>query len=518
MTIPVREETASLMHVQGSGARGNFSGAIPLGRGTVYDSLKQATSHLPGGFVPHVWVGNLHRGLSWFAESDEGWVSVPVRPALEIVREPGRVAIRLNVINRPAVLAAPRTLGMMGLMATPFKPLLPIRNIRTRAVNWLFPRGINQYCQYAPYPEAMDYARLDADLKALAEQWECEGIRLYFNKHELGAAMPEVPVFDYEWGGLEPGEAYPASLNRFGPVRGMAIGRALTDSRVDMMVYYIAELARKTRLAGTYWDITGIYADLPLLENGSAYRNDEGRLVAKFCLARSRQLFKRVATAWQDVRGEPDSMEIHSTNHMGLPFYSFAYAWLNFEWLWPNEKVLRPDGRVKDFIDLRPLDLMATEGVPSQFGVWIASINGGYRPPDPPEARRIVRSGEALAVLHNHFTGPGPSFGPRDAADFIGYWDEGRRIRTDHDLVKASLWHKGLDAELAVVNLSLSNMEATVTADLAALGWKGVEHVTNVDTNDRQAPPRPTAARGGAAELRLTVDAHDYRVLRMRGK
>lgn len=545
IVIALPERQAQLMHFQSCWARNNFSGAIPSGEGVVFRSLDTVNYGRTGGFSPQVWLGNPTRGLSWFADSDEGWSSAADKPALEIVRVRGEVQLAMNIIARPVTLDRPRTIRF-GLMATPFKPLLPIRDIQTRAVNWLSfkdNKTVVQDHMYGWYPPNFDYRLIDEHVP---------GRRLYFNKHEMGAALPERAVFDNEWGGMEPAPDYPGAPERFGPgLKSRVINRALTDSRIDMLVYDIAALAKKTKMAATYWDITGIGSGLPMLENGTAYIDPEtGNLVPTFDIRKSRELFKRVATMWQEVRGEPDYMEIHSTNHMGIPFYSFGYSWLNFEWLWPNAKARRPDGRWQDFIDLRPLDLFATEGSPSQFGVWINSINSGQRPEEPAEYRRVSRSGHALAMLHNH-SDPGmggsgltppPSIGRRDQVEFVGYWDEDGRAGTDHQLVRASYWHTGKKLELVVVNLDLEPRTATIAIPLAPLGWTNAGAVTETTGEpevaalrerqpwkstpkllaeleavaaaaaaDRQTPELQVVE--GVLHLKLKVAAHDYRLL-----
>ncbi len=543
IAVRIPKSAAQLMHFQGGWARNNFSGAIPSGEGKVYDSLMiEGGYNRPSGFAPHVWIGNQTRGISWFADSDEGWAHDPLKPAIEIIREKDDVVLSLNVINRDFEIAKPRTVSF-GLMATPVKPLIkPVKEMFTRAVNWLGTdnKTMFQECMYAPVPVNFDYESADRHIKALGAK--SEGCRLYFNKHELGYAMKEVKVFDNEWGGMEPGPEYPGSRERFQGDAALAINRYLTDSRIDMEVFYIAELAKKTCMAGTYWDITGIGTGMPMLENGTAYVNDEGRVTATFDIIRSRQLFKRVATMWQEIRGEPDYMEIHSTNHIGIPFYSFAYSFLNFEWLWPNSKFVREDGQWKDFIDLRPLDLFATEGTPSQFGIWISSINGGERPlEDPAQYWRIERSGAALAGLHNNF-GYDPEIGRRDQIDFIGYWDEDGRIRTDSELVKASMWKNGGKLEVFAVNLSLKPARTAVSIDVSKLGLKELGNISDsskfqelkdiVDRLKRMSKKEAAAAgqqilderktisvlashkmSDGRLELCLELDSHDYGVI-----
>ena len=537
ISIALPEEVAQLMHFQSCWARDNFSGAVPRGEGAVFRSLDTVNYGRKGGFPPHVWIGNLTRGLSWFADSDEGWSSSPDKSAIEIVRKDGQVQLVMNIISRPVTLAKSRTIRF-GLMATPFKPAMPIRPLKDRYVNWLSlvdGKTVIQPFMYATYPKDFNYGLVDEHIPDR---------RLYFNKHEMGAALPERSVFDHEWGGMSPDPDYPGAPERFGPgIESRVINRSLTDSRIDMQVYYISELAKKTKMPGTYWDITGIASGLPMLENGTAYVDEAtGRIVPTFDILKSRELFKRVATMWQEIRGEPDYMEIHSTNHIAPPFYSFAYEWLNFEWLNTALKAKRPDGKLMDYIDLRPLDTFATEGVVTQFGTWIKPISSGIRPEDPVEFRRIERSASALGGLHNHLRGYQPTLTPREVP-FIGYWDEAKRIATDQEKVKASLWQQGDTLEVIVVNLGDKTATAKIRLDAEQMGFNTgalIKDITPedelenyVDALERRKKPelaakakallelvkaaKPTAISERSGKfLEITVPdlpSHDYRVL-----
>jgi hypothetical protein len=347
---------------------------------------------------------------------------------------------------------------------------------------------------------------------------------------------------------MTPAPDYPGAPERFGPgIDSRTISRALTDSRIDMMVYYISEMARKTCMAGTYWDITGISSGLPMTENGTAYVDPEtGTIKPTFDILKSRQLFKRVATAWQEIRGSMDLMEMHTTNHMGIPFYSFAPVWLNFEWLNPTPKALRKDGRWMDFIDLRALDVFATEGSPSQFGAWVKSIKSGKRPAELGEIRRIERSATALDSLHNHESGIAPVIGKREELEFVGYWNEEGRASSDVPLVRASFWQGPGELELVVVNLSPKDEKALITLKPAAGSWKSAV-ISEITTEEELEKIRDTAVRtndqtriaecsklleqvkasrtlpslqsdGTLLTLPVDLPSHDYRVFRISAK
>lgn len=533
VVVPYLDHEAQYMHAQSCWARRSYSGEVPGGEGLIFDSLlgkgggsafKNPSNNLawvqdeyrqPGGFMPHIWIGNLKRGLSWFADSQEGWSTDNAKAAIDIRRGKGELDLVLNVINKPCLISKPRTIRM-GLMATPVKPLLPWKHVRTRAVNWIDtgkerngPVIVFQDHMYAPYPLNFDYALADAKLKELTGT-NYDGTRLYFNKHELGAVMPERGSFDFEWGGLDPARPYPGSVERFGHEKGQTVARALTDSRIDMLVYYIAEMAKKTSMIGTYWDLTGIQLAEPgAPENGTAYRDEAtGEWRRTFDILKSRQLWKRVATMWQEIRGEPDLMEIHSTNHINVPGYSFADSILNFEWGFVNEKERREDGTLKDFIDLRPLDRFAAEGVPSQFGWWVNSINHATGMATDKERRRVERSALALGGLHNHDTGPTPALGRRDQLEFIGYWATDGRIKTSKPEVKASAWRKGKTLEVVVANLSLVDEAVSVTLDLSSFGAEAIATISDVENAEL-----PVAF--GKGSFTTSVKTHDFRLLRI---
>jgi hypothetical protein len=198
-----------------------------------------------------------------------------------------------------------------------------------------------------------------------------------------------------------------------------------------------------------------------------------------------------------------------------------------------------------DYIDLRPLDTFATEGVVTQFGCWIKPISSGVRPEDPAEFRRIERSASALGGLHNHLRGYQPTLTPREVS-FIGYWDEESRITTDQEKVKASLWMQGDTLEVIVVNLDDKSATTKIQIDADKLGIKSpltVEDITPetelelyIDALGRQGKTelakkskalleqmrtsKPNVISSQSGKLfEITVPdlpSHDYRVLRVK--
>ncbi len=125
LEIPVKAAEATLMHEDTGSLRRNYSGAVPSGTGTVWRA--QRKDPWRNAFAGYVWVGGEERGLAWFAENDKGWITEKGqsgRPLQEIVREPGAVVIRVNLVNVPGAVTRPREL-VFGLQASPAKPLPP---------------------------------------------------------------------------------------------------------------------------------------------------------------------------------------------------------------------------------------------------------------------------------------------------------------------------------------------------------------------------------------------------------
>jgi len=102
---------------------------IPAGEGSVWNSLDSKPAMAKGAdvgnFLANLWLGGDRVGLNFSAENDQGWTPDDRRPAHEILRRPGQVVYRMNVITRPVTVAAGgRSFGFL-LLPTPAKPEPP---------------------------------------------------------------------------------------------------------------------------------------------------------------------------------------------------------------------------------------------------------------------------------------------------------------------------------------------------------------------------------------------------------
>jgi peptidoglycan/xylan/chitin deacetylase (PgdA/CDA1 family) len=150
LEIALKESEAPLCHLVGMNSmRHNYAGAVP--RGGEITWLNQAwrparfmvepfTGPAPASyqvweakqqmhwgsqrwsFAPYIWLGGEERGLAWFGDHTAGYSPDGTSSLQRLLIEPGKVVLRVELIQKPIVLDAPRTLEF-GLQASPTKPM-----------------------------------------------------------------------------------------------------------------------------------------------------------------------------------------------------------------------------------------------------------------------------------------------------------------------------------------------------------------------------------------------------------
>ncbi len=73
-------------------------------------------------FAPYIWLGAERRGLAWFGDHIRGYETDGRRGIQRLRIEPGRVVLRVELIQQPVRLDAPRRYEF-GLQASPTKPM-----------------------------------------------------------------------------------------------------------------------------------------------------------------------------------------------------------------------------------------------------------------------------------------------------------------------------------------------------------------------------------------------------------
>ena len=465
--IPMREDQATLLHEITDAVRRTYAGVTPPGSGTVWDSRRLLnTCGTLGNFKPMYWLGNEDRGLCWFAESDRGWHLDEERPAIEVVREPGAVILRMHLINKPLLLDKPRKI-CFGLQATPVKPLplgwrgwvAPYSAAEQKKLTYFnfSPVGM-QIPTYAarstaPYPD--DYAKAKDAMDRL-RRMGCIPF-LYEAMQGLTADHPETQAYQGEW------------------QRASYIG---AKSFADFRAWHLAEYLKRTGFFTFYEDNAYL---LPLKDPalGLGYARPDGQYQGEFPIRKMRDYLRREAAIYHEL-GMPNYLAVHKSTTMMPPCYSFATIAIDGE----QRFMTTPQ---TDYIDQFPLDYIRAHIMGRQFGFvpfFLSEIKLGQGKDIAVKAG--TRSEFALLLLHEIISWPAYDLDPETvmqadrakaefdlgAADvvFHPYWEKDTVVRTDSKDVVVSLWSRPEKAMALVANLGDAK-QTTMTMDLHKLGF-----------------------------------------------
>ena len=384
LVIPLKESEVRLFHAVTNGIRHNPSGALPKGKGMVWNGSMAARSADFGSeeihpqVVPYIWLGTEARGLSFFLNSSYGMKLDRKRPAFRIMRENGEVRLEVDLINIP-VNGGKREIAF-GFHATPVKPIPTelkeytrsdighviegMKNIcildgrfsglvsphSHRVVNWDNsladtaikaiktgnPAGLREtFDQWrkkyiptlqrltAPYPTPdprnktyMDWLTVGVNYwaKDLCRKKPPQEVYRYSDPHLVSFTEEESHYFIAEW-----------TRN---PLTYTTCRRTyFTPSLVDYMVYCY-DMDMKSGL--------GIYLDdmflVPCENTDTLARLDaEGERHADYGILAMRDLVRRISVRQHQLGVSPRILEIHMTNALLVPVFSYATVQLNME-------------------------------------------------------------------------------------------------------------------------------------------------------------------------------------------
>ncbi|MBI2298929.1 MAG: LamG domain-containing protein [Armatimonadetes bacterium] len=492
--IPLRPEVALYRHRWAASWAGE-TGNLPAGDGVVDKSP----------FLPYYWLGDNDRGLFWFCETGQQWPNYAAPNAVEVVRENGRVVLRLNLLagQKPP---QPWTFRF-GLQATPAKPLP--RDWRRRRMSpapradidilWPTPNPDSQ--SYYGYPQATTPELFDKRVKAIhdgkrnAIPYSC----LSF----FSGASPEWPWFEKAWttGGGDSGSsdvaAYGAVFEQINPT---------SKSYSDFILWKNVQFMERYGLDGYYHDNTHPYGFGPPARD-CGWLDDKGWHPTYPILA-YRDLYRRLYTAVKERK--PDAwLMAHMSGKVTIPILAYEDAYLDGEHF---------RGRVKDsYLDLLPLDTFRAEFMGRQWG-----IQPFFLPEfSQEEAARVEPTRGLMGLLLVHDVQPWPiwcniepvkamydaldAFGYVDS-DFLPYFDPQPPARVDGMAdVYVSVYKRADGRALAVIaNVSREARSGVVTFAGDRIG---------VPVGSALAWPARTPLAKAGAGYRLDLPGLDYRLV-----
>ena len=496
LDIPLRSEVAMYRHRYGSDwDTTKVTGLLPEGEGVI-DHDK---------FIPFYWLGNNDRGLFWFCESDEMWPNGQSPDAVQVMREPGKVTLRLNILAKGQKLPDNWKFGF-GLQATPVKPVpkdwrkwrfQPGRNAN---VSIMWPTPQPDSIKYFGYPEATDPALHAARIGKLHEQ----GIKAvpYLCLSFLSAACPEWPFFRKTWA-MGPVDASSSDVAQYGA--GFAMVSPAGKDYSDFIVWKTAQFIKQYGIDGLYHDNTHPYGSASL-DAGCGYQRD-GKVYPTYPILGFRDLYRRMYAVLKQSPRETFSMA-HMSGKITIPILAYEDSILDGEHF---------RSRVKDsYMDMFGLDTFRAEYMGRQWGVMPY-----FLPEFDAEHRTLVEPTRGLmALLMLHDTAIWPiwcnaavanealaaldEFGYVDA-DFIGYFDNPNPATTDMKDVYVSAYRKGGRTLLIVGNVSREDRQGTVTLIAACFG--------GALPKQAQDWPAKTPLSLTAGKLSLSVPGLGYRLV-----
>ena len=501
IVLPYREAMAENLHAATTGIRsGFFSGFTPKGpatgagnSGRVWDcrALGDKTMRV-GSFIPYIWLGSTTGGLCWFADSDEGWIPNDETPAIEIRRNTdGQVDLVLNLISSEATLDAPRTITF-AVQASPVKPM----HKGWREDPWWAGDTFRSY--------AHDQA-LQASSPWIKHNMVPRGKTMVEEQHVAGRfAIPYFVHTRLPWWYTYVVREAKDNITAEWTMRSssyaseaMCYGGSLND----YMVHYWSRFAELCGIDGCYLDNVTPYP-CDRIDWGRGYRLPDGRIQPAFQMFGTREYLLRLRAAFLEQR-RACKIVLHTSNHMIVPWVGaadIAYDGAQHA-IFPRMK--------QDFMDLWPLERLRL-ATPGQWGTavnfmhnyhavegwlrgsgaqWDAPVNSMHEHQgdwEDADLHRAMRAYFAAVMLHdalptgNHnghaqnLIAMRRQFGiGAEDVKFLPYWDQ-TGLHADGNDIKLAGWQRRGKLLLLVANFG-EKQTATVTLDLAKLGWSGAK-------------------------------------------
>jgi hypothetical protein len=375
--IPLHDARSPLMHTVTAGLRQNHAGGVPSGEGRIWDGSKaHRYQKWLNAFVPYIWLGSPRSGLAWFAENDRGWITQKNldAPIQEIVRQQGRLTLRVYLINEPTTISRQHDL-VFGMQASPTKPMPD--GWRTRLDDApgglaVVPWGGLDCASQAPFRD--DWQIVDKILEPRnGKPYDAEWFRNYSEAHRP-------PPAHGNWPWLDACGHFASRARDVGPRRPLAVYHEEMrgcPARPEWAVYQDEWTAHGHRYQRTqlpehvfgqgyealsapefvtfppsyqdfgcsiaeqwlrrgvslYWD--NMYPYVAWNPRATAaYTTDDGRLQPCMIIWNQRDYTKRVwhlVQQWRAKRAEPLEFTLHMTNTLLLPVHTWGTVNLDHE-------------------------------------------------------------------------------------------------------------------------------------------------------------------------------------------
>ena len=529
LVIPFKNEEARLFHAVVNSIRNNPGGNISPNDGLVWDGSKLTRPTVSGKevmhpqLVPYIWIGTEARGISFFVETSFGMKLRRDIPAVRMIRKKGELCLEVDIINRKTKLKEGHAFSF-GLQATPVKPIpewaysLTHDDSATRLVPGM--RNMFRLAHmlvgypnpWARHPVAYDYSAMRAMVKFLKsgganrektarilDEWEAK------HEKELKKALAPFPHPSKPKEGLFQHRKESVANDRkvaFRNIKEPTLSTRYSDPRLSSQtleedIYFRSEWSRmpigyptcyrsfltRTNLDYTVWCYAkdmengqeGIYLDdtfiMPNFNTETDAKIDnEGETHSAMGLLAMRELVKRIANLQHKHGFSPRYLEVHMTNALLIPCFSFATAQLGWEAKF-NEEL---------FQKKYPSDYIRAVNIGDKLGTETIILPGAFRTTTSAETWRkekrmltLTRSQIAMLLPHDltarlRWRSPDKEldrdlyfkvqkilsdFGiAKEGTEFLPYWDHPALLPNIPPEVMVSAWKRGDDLLFVIGN------------------------------------------------------------------
>ncbi|MEI6491771.1 MAG: glycoside hydrolase domain-containing protein, partial [Verrucomicrobiota bacterium] len=534
-------------------------GAVSRSPGILWSNIKSAKGKPPENvFTPVLALGSGDFSLWWFADGDESWILDYQKPSQEVVRENGKLFLRVSVINKPTVLENP----ISTTFALGTSPYYPDEKDR-RVLQWggsLRVHDTSGYGYWGTGVDSIDSGKGDypARLKAAIDErkkskretqldkvsWlgpreEVSArlnspVVLYNSGELLGPAMEEYDTYAGEWMGDSCPEFMPEyrdsdihaqvkvgdGLVQDWRSQPRALGPALADltqSVVDCRIWHYKQNMEKLGINGYWFDNAAIWPGKNVLTN-RAYRTEDGTIRGRYPVFARRELNRRLFNIYKEAGKDPFTLVGGST---APQFTQWMWA-IEGDWYVYSPKtrtMLDNLARSQEYdIDSRPEEIVNAPTNPLaafRAQATMRRIKGSIvcnLKENDPTHERASRNVIGLALLHDFGVESKVYKPPLDKIrkillDFGAFGDD--------STVFTPYWRKPPSPLVVGEGLPVSTYLNTTTGALLAV-------VLNIETKELTTTPGPEAGKWAWSNAEtgkpmaspvISVPSHDFRVL-----
>jgi hypothetical protein len=513
LVVPLRNEAADYLHAGGEGIRYGFDDRfLPHGKnGVLWDSRRVDGQPMQiGSFIPYLWIGNIERGVCWFADSDQGWVPSNTKPAIEVRRDSARSTdLVLNLIGEKFTLNAPRTITF-AFQATPVKPM----PAHWRMDTWWTGDSFKDWAQVESQGKAgamgLIFSSLPFPLDPAKSREMVEARHKETNAGTFGFAKYRanaVPYFEH----INMGEQFVPELTYFNEEWRTRVSKGLSYGKTlqDFMIYKLSHWAKDADIDGFYVDNVYPIAD-DNIDAGHGYLLPDGRVQPAYQMFDTRRYFLRMRAAFAE-QGKSGKIVLHMTNHLIAPWMGAADIALDGE-----HHVIYPE-MGKDFMDFWSQERLRMDH-PEQWGSpvnFLQEYQGNW---DHDKLKKAMRAYTGMLLVNDVLASANPNglnqeawiardhFG-MEASDvkFHGYWDKTGGLLSTTPNIYVSGWTRPGKALIVIANTG-DKTDASLKIDAKSLGLPAASHwrVSDAETGT------PLSANSNG-QVTLSIERHDYR-------